>query len=264
MTPEEAKRILALYRPGSADQDDPAFAEALDMADPGRQTDRRVAALDPELSRWFREHCAAFLDVRGKFLNIQPPPALKDQILAEYKSHMMPAPLRARRPVVLAYAACAVVMAALLTVFFVRRAQHDFSLYRQLVVAQALKPSYSMDLESTNLASINVYLAGRHAPADYLVPPSLASAKPVGCAVIDWHGKPAVMLCFRSGRPLGPGEVADVWLFVADQDDVVHAPANAARAVAEVDRMATAAWSQGGKLYVLGTIGDEAALQKYF
>ena len=140
MTPEEAKRILALYRPGTEDQDDPAFAEALDLADPGRQSDRRVAPLDPELSRWFRQHCASFLSVRAKFQEIQPPPALKDQILAEYKSHVTP--MRPRRPVVmLAYAACAVLVAGCLAWFFVWRAQHDFSVYRQRVVAQALRPS---------------------------------------------------------------------------------------------------------------------------
>jgi hypothetical protein len=262
MTPEEAKIILALYRPGTADQDDPAFAEALDLADPGRQTNRRASQLDPQLSRWFREHCAAYLEVRGKFRDIQLPPALKDQILAEYKSHVTP--MRSRRPLVLACVAGGLIMATFLTIFFIHRAQLDFSIYRQRMVAQALRPLYSMDIETTNLAAINSYLAGRHAPSDYLLPPSLNSAKPAGCAVIDWHGKLVTMLCFRSGRPLGPGEVADLWLFVANQNDVVHAPASVARAVTEVDRMATAAWSQGGQVYMLGTIGDEGDLQKYF
>jgi hypothetical protein len=262
MTPEEAKRILALYRPGTADQDDPAFAEALDMADPGRQPGRRVSQLDPQLSRWFREHCAAFLSVRGKFRDIQPPPALKDQILAEFKSHVTP--VRSQRRVMLACVAAVLVLAAFLTVFLLRRAQRDFSVYRQRVVAQALRPSYSMDLETNNLAAISTYLAGRHAPADYLLPPSLKSAQPAGCAVINWHGKFVTMLCFRSGKPLGPGEVADLWLFVANQDDVVNAPAGVARAETQMDRMATAAWSQGGQLYMLGIIGDESVLQKYF
>jgi hypothetical protein len=262
MNPEEAKKILALYRPGSADQDDPAFAEALDMADPGRQPGRRVTQLDPELSRWFREHCAAFVDVRRKFQEIQPPPALKDQILAEYKSHMTP--VRPRRNLVLACVACGLAMATFLTLFFVYRAQRDFSVYRQLVVAQAMKPSYSMDIQTNDLAAISAYLAGRHAPADYLLPPKIKSAVPAGCAVIDWHGKPVTMLCFLSGKPLGPGEVADLWLFVANEDEVVHAPASNARVVAQLDRMATTAWTEGGKVYMLGTLGDESALQKYF
>jgi hypothetical protein len=31
-----------------------------------------------------------------------------------------------------------------------------------------------------------------------------------------------------------------------------------------VDKMATAAWSQGGELYMLAIIGDGTVLQKYF
>jgi hypothetical protein len=262
MTPEEAKRILALYRPGSADQDDPEFAEALDLADPGRQRGGRASQLNPELSRWFREHCNAFLGVRGKFMDIQPPPALKDQILAEYKSYVTP--MRSQRRVLQACVACVLVAAAFLTGFFLLRAQRDFSVYRQRVVARALRPTYTMDMQTTNLASINTYLAGRHAPADYLLPTSLKSAEPAGCAVIDWHGKLVTMLCFRSGRPLEAGAAADLWLFVANQSAVLNAPTSVSRAVTQVDRMATASWSQGGKLYMLGIIGDEGLLQKYF
>jgi hypothetical protein len=172
--------------------------------------------------------------------------------------------MRSPRRVALARVACVLVVATFLTVFFIRRAQRDFSVYRQRVVAQALRPSYSMDMETNNLAGINTYLAGRHAPADYVLPPNLKSAVPAGCAVIDWHGKLVTMLCFRSGRPLGPGEVADLWLFVANQDDVVNAPTSVSRVVTEADRMATASWSQGGQLYTLGVIGDEGVLQKYF
>jgi hypothetical protein len=260
MTPEEAKRILALYRPGSADQDDPAFAEALDMADAGRQRNGRASRLDPELSRWFREHCSAYLGMRGKFLEIQTPPAFKDQILAEYKSHVTPI---VSRRVAWAGAVAVLVMAALLTVFFVRRAQYDFSRYRQLVVSKT-RGLYSMDVQTNSLAAINTYLVERHAPGNFSLPPSLKTAEPVGCGIIPLHGKVAAMLCFRTGKPLGQDELADLWLFVANENDVVHAPEGASRAIAQEDRMATAAWSQDGKLYVLGVIGDESVLQKYF
>ena len=120
-----------------------------------------------------------------------------------------------------------------------------------------------MDIESTNLATISAYLAGRHAPFAKSLPRSLASATPAGCAVIDWHGKPATMLCFRSGKPLGPGQVADVWLFVANQNDVIDAPEGTTRTLTQMDTMATAAWSQGGEVYMLGVLGDEDALKKY-
>jgi hypothetical protein len=261
MTPEEAKRILSLYRPGSADENDPDFAEALDLADPGRRRNGRQPQIDPELSRWFRQHCAAFLSVRAKLREIQPPAALKDQILAEYKIHVMPT--WSSRRLVLAYAAAAVLLiGGLLTLFFVRRAQHDFALYRQAVVAKAVGP-YSMDLQTNDLAAINNFLVEHHAPSDAPLPGGLQTAKAVGCAVINWHGKPATMVCFQTGKPLGTDEVADLWLFVANDDDLVHAPEGTAPAIQQQDDVTTAAWSQNGKVYMLGIKGDPKALQKY-
>jgi hypothetical protein len=260
MTPEEAKKILALYRPGSADQDDPDFAEALDMADPGRPRGGRPSQIDPELSQWFREHCAAYLSVRGKFLDVQTPPAFKDQILAEYKSHMTPG---LSRRVLFAGVAGLLTIAACLTLFFVRRAQHEFAVVRQQIVGKALG-AYSLDVQTNDMAVIDAYLAGHYAPVGSTLPAKLKTAEPVGCAVIDCHGLPVTMLCFKSGEPLDVGRVANLWLFVANENDVVHAPQSESRTIAQEEIMATATWSQNGKLYVLGVIGDQNALQKYF
>jgi len=47
MNHNEAKDILLLYRPGTADVADPQIAEAL-----------ALAQRDAELARWFGEHCA--------------------------------------------------------------------------------------------------------------------------------------------------------------------------------------------------------------
>jgi hypothetical protein len=263
MTPEQAKAILSLYRPGSADDNDPAFAEALALANAPRHPGRWASQPDPELSRWFQEHCSAYLSVRGKLREIQPPAGLKDQILAEYKSHLTPAPARPR---ILAWSLAGALLAAIaLTVFLVRRDQaRDFRLYRDRVVAQALRRAYPMDIETNDLAAINQYLAGKHAPTESVLPRSLKSAQPVGCAVVDWHGKAVTMLCFRTGKPLEQYEVADLWLFIAQQNAVSHVPAGVARTDAQVDRIATAAWTQDGQLYVLGVLGDEGALRKYF
>src|SRR4029079_15043537 len=49
MNTQQAKEILSLYRPGTADAEDPSFAEAL-----------RLCERDPELERWFSEHCAVY------------------------------------------------------------------------------------------------------------------------------------------------------------------------------------------------------------
>ena len=73
---QEAKQILALFRPGTADEEDPLFFEA-----------RQMAKTDPELARWFDDHCEAYLALRWKFQAIPVPPGLKEQILSERKIH---------------------------------------------------------------------------------------------------------------------------------------------------------------------------------
>src|SRR5271157_838350 len=70
----EAREILALFRPGTADEKDPSFGET-----------RQLARTDPELARWFDQHCEAYLVLRGKFQAIPIPRGLKEQILSERK-----------------------------------------------------------------------------------------------------------------------------------------------------------------------------------
>src|SRR6185312_793531 len=72
MSNEQAKQILQLYRPGTADATDPEFAEAL-----------KACEQDAELKQWFANHCALYAAIRSKFKNISVPEALKEQIIAE-------------------------------------------------------------------------------------------------------------------------------------------------------------------------------------
>jgi len=67
---DEAKTILLLYRPGTADANDPQIAGALELA-----------KQDPELTRWLVEHCARQEAVRAGFRKITAPAGLKEQII---------------------------------------------------------------------------------------------------------------------------------------------------------------------------------------
>ena len=70
MNSSEAKEVLLLYRPGTADAADPQIAEALELA-------RR----DPELGRWFEQHRAFQKAMRAKFRQIEVPAHLKTSLL---------------------------------------------------------------------------------------------------------------------------------------------------------------------------------------
>ena len=68
------------------------------------------------------------------------------------------------------------------------------------------------------------------------------------------------MICYRTGRPLAAGSKSDMFLFVADSKDVPDSPQESAPQFSQVGSLATASWSQNGKVYVLAAL-DEAELK---
>src|SRR5690242_7760614 len=81
MTKEEAKRILAAYRPGDQDRFDSHFAEAL------RETER-----DAELAQWFAEEREFDRAIAGHVSEAPVPFGLKARILANMtpRTHRKP------------------------------------------------------------------------------------------------------------------------------------------------------------------------------
>jgi hypothetical protein len=244
----EAKEILQFYRTGTADADDPQFAAALELA-------RR----DVVLARWFEEHCAVHEALRARFREIIPPAGLKEQIIAENKIVVIPS---WRRPVVLAAAAAIVLLLIAGSLLMKPREPHDFTGYRSAMVSTALR-TYGMDLETSDLGEIRAFLAKNNAHADYVLPPELQRAQSTGCVVLTWQGKRVSMICFHSGKPLGPGEKSDLFLFIADRSALPDAPAQTAPALQKVNRLITASWSRDGKTYILAGHGDEEFLQQF-
>jgi hypothetical protein len=265
MNHEEAREILALYRPGTADRTDPSFNEALERAKPHRAPENGQDHPDPELGRWFQEHCSSHLSIRARFFEIPVPAGLKDQILAEVRipaRKVIPFPFR---PKVLLRAAAVLMLCLSLAALFWRSHSRgdDFNIYRSRMARTAMQ-LYGMDLQSHDLQSINAYLAGHKAPADYVLPEGVSKAQAVGCAILRWQGQPVSMICFRSGQPLPAGQQTDLWLFIADQSSVRNGPGSRLPVVARVNKLMTAAWTQDGKMYVLASAGDESFLRKYY
>jgi hypothetical protein len=247
---EEAKAILLLYRPGTLDAGDPQIAEAL-----------ALAQCDPELAEWLKEHCAQQEALRAKFRQITAPAGLKEQIISEQAAREKI--IHRRRNVIFAMAAVMVALVALAPLWFPHGPKDDtLAIYRGRMVGVALR-GYGMDLVTNNPAQIQAYLAGSNAPADYVLPAPLGKTATAGCAIQNWRGTKVSMICYRTGRPLPPGQQSDLWLFVVDRTAVKDAPAAGARQFVRVNKLMTVAWTQGGKLYVLGMEGDEETLRKY-
>jgi hypothetical protein len=247
----QAKEILMLYRPDTADADDPAFAEALALCE-----------RDPELKRWFEDHCAVYKALRARFKQIPIPEALKEQILAERKVHTT----QWRRPAIVAVLALIVVVATFIymnTNPALRPEPTGFLAYREEMVSYALR-QYSMQLLTKDLNEIRGFFAGTNGVADYVLPRSLEQqAQAAGCVAFTWQGKPVSMICFHSGRPLAPGQQTDVWLFVIDESAVPDGPSNPTPKIERVNRVTTASWSTGRRTYVIAADGDEQFLKRF-
>ncbi|MGA2177746.1 MAG: hypothetical protein ABSH38_22450 [Verrucomicrobiota bacterium] len=246
----EAREILALFRPGTADEKDPFFDEA-----------RQLARTDPELAHWFDQHCEAYLVLRGKFQAIPIPRGLKEQILSERKIHR-PLFQRYWGPLLAAAAVVAFLAGIASTFWPVHGLTDRYAAYRKRMTETALR-GYYMDLTATDPVLIRNFLKEKNAPADYSLPAGLNAAAVVGCVVSSWQGSPVSMICFKSGRPLPPGDQSDLWLFVTDRQTVAHAPAPGAPVFARVNKATTASWSDDKKNYLLAAVGNEAFLRKY-
>jgi len=250
MNRDEAKTILLLYRPGTVDAHDPDVAAAL-----------ALAREDPELTQWLVEHGARQEALRAGFRKITAPAGLKEQIISEQAARGRPA---FRRPsAVLAAVAAVAVFVVLTSLWLHYQGREDgYSVLRTKLASVALR-GYGMDLLTNSPAAVRAYLAQNQAPADYTLPAPLEKTVVSGCAIQDWHGAKVAMICFRTGKPLAPGQQSDLWLFVIDRARVNDAPPADSRQFAQISRLGMMTWTQGDKLYVLGIEGGEEALQPY-
>ncbi len=140
--------------------------------------------------------------------------------------------------------------------------ENGFPDLRNRMASVALR-GYGMDLVTNSPAAIRAFLAQNQAPVDYVLPASLEKTPVAGCAIEEWPEAKVSMICFRTGRPLPPGQQSDLWLFVIDRARVKNAPPAGSRPFVQVSRLGMVTWTEGDKLYVLGIEGGEAALRQY-
>jgi hypothetical protein len=252
----EAKTILLLYRPGTADADDPQIAGSLTLA-----------KREPELARWLEKHSARQEALRNKFRQITVPAGLKEQIISEQAVQAMTNYRRRRNTVfaaVASVAAVAILLFALSSSWLPQRQNNDNTLavYQNQMAGIALR-GYGMDLTTNDSEQIRAYLTHNKAPSDYALPAALQKTAVTGCAVVGWQNVKVSMICFRTGRPMPPNQSSDLWLFVVDRASLKDAPENSQPRFAAVKGLITAVWAQGDRVYLLGTEGDESTIMKY-
>jgi len=239
----EAQKILLLYRPGTADERDPAFVQAL------AELER-----DPELKAWFEEHCRFQRALAAKFSQIPVPADLKDRILAEQATIIHPAfPQWTGK--LLAVAALLILLISMGTMLMKPKARDQFSEYRGRMVQEVLR-AYSMDLKTNDSNQVRQLMASKGAPADYVPPASLTSIQLAGGGVLRWRGNPVSMICYdRGGSNM-------MWLFVLKESAIKDAPPETPK-FATINKLTTASWTKGPNTYILAAELPPAELRRY-
>lgn len=243
MTVPEAKQALLLYRPGTADAQDPEISEALTLV-----------KQDPALQEWFDQHCAFQQAMRRKLRGIAPPPQLKARIL------MTPKILRPRvwwqNPVWLAAAAAVALLVTLAPLWLPSRVPDRFKDYQYRMVGAVLR-DYRMDVVTNQMEVVRRVLSEKGAPRDYAVPARLQQLALTGGGALRWRSHPVAMVCFDRGAS------QMVYLFVIERAALKDPPPAAPR-VAKINKLMTASWTAGDKSYVLAGPDEPGFTQKYF
>ena len=243
MNSDEAKQILLLYRPGTADAEDPSVAEAITLA---RQ--------DPELTAWFEQHQAFQKAMRVKFRQIKAPEHLKLELLAGTK--IIRPTVWWQRP---AWLAAAAAIALLIGYLAFRQRPYipdHFVDFRNMVVAKA-EGQYGMDFETSDMEQLRNHFAAKGAPADYHLPQGLQKAQLLGGVKLSWRTHPVSMICMRTS------DSTNVWLFVTERGALKDAPFGK-RKFDKVDQLFTAGWVEGERIYVLAAPDERGFEGKYF
>lgn len=245
MTREEAKRILAAYRPGDLDRLDSHFAEAL------RETEQ-----DPELARWFAEEREFDRAVAGHVSAVPVPFGLKTRILANMSPRT-----RTKSRWVAAFATTAAVTATLFVLAHlinVWRAsdQRAASLndYEQEMMSFIKLPP-PLEMESLQMGPIKQWILERKAPLAE-IPPGIAAVETMGCRILYFRGYPVTLICFCHGQTVAH-------LLMVDRAAVRGVKPGKPPVVTSQGEWTTATWADQRYAYMMAVHDKPVAARQY-
>ncbi len=203
------------------------------------ESGREAAEGDPASTRLQQQSEQFNARVHQALAEIPVPPGLRDQILARRKIVTVP---YWRTPRAIAMAAALAFMATGLLFWTTGRFRGEdrtFAGFRSRMIGFALR-EYRMDIHTNSLAEVQKYLAGQGAPAQFILPPTLAQTPVKGGAALTWQGQPVSMVCFDKLN-------TTLYMFVIEHG---AAPVDE-RVVEPFKTVATATWTAEGKTFLL-------------
>lgn len=242
MTKEEAKRILAAYRPGDQDRLESDFAEAL-----------LEIKRDPELAKWFAEQREFDHTVAAHLNSVPVPFGLKTRIIA----NMAPRIATKSRWV-------AAVMAAAAALFFLAQLmsvsrgsnEHSGSLsdYEQEMMS-FVKLEPPLEMQSLEIGPIKQWIAERKAPLAE-IPPGIAAVETMGCRILSFRGRPVTLICFCHGNTVAH-------LFMVDRGVLPALRPRTPPTLSSHGDWTVATWGDQHYAYMLAVHDKPPAAQRY-
>lgn len=184
------KLQLESYRP--QDANDPMFTEAL----------REVAA-DPELAAWFEEMQRLDAVLSAKFQDVPVPPEIKSHILLGFHGAALPIPQSRPRVWVMAGSIAAILLLGLFSWHFSasRERPMDPLALQAISYTEQMPPLQFVCYDAAAVAGwINQQPGSQKIGLKLASPTASLSMAMIGSSVVDWNGRPVVMVCLQNGQ----------------------------------------------------------------
>ena len=255
----DPRLYLSARRPCGKDDADPPIAEALEKA-----------SADPQLTKWVDEQKCTDAGICKKLREVEPPPALRERILAGAQVARTPWRtwfghfLSNRFGVgpLLAVAATVLIFAAVLSLQFGQRGI-DTAGWQEIAAREVatIEKNGSTDLLDhvvSDMPAIREWLTAQTCPTPASLPAPVQRLAIFGCAKRSWQGHPLSIVCFAldGGR--------EVHLVTIDRKHVPTAPPEGAPKYGTIEGYQTASWSEGNVAMMLIGKVERKELEKLF
>jgi len=240
---EQARLLLSAYRHSGGDANDPAFAEAL-----------ALAQRDPQLRAWLEESQHFDRAISERLRSLDVPPDLRETILAGARLSRAPRWWQSRRLWLIAAAvAILTVVVSLLWPPAVKLAEWQLD---SLAAIDAVELGAArLDFENPDPASIVEWLRARRMPHPATERSMLTGRKTFGCKAIEAHGRFVSVICFQ----VNGGEVAH--LFTTPRTGLDLSPPENHPVFKRHRNWNLASWSSGAQAHMLATTMEEEKLR---
>jgi len=241
----EAKFILQGYRSNGADATDATFRAAVEQA-----------KLDPGLAEWFAREQAHDRAISAKLGSVQPPPGLRESILAGGRVTTPSEPRRTwwRHPALLSMAAGLALLLAVGAAFWPRPAAANAT-FAEFALADARAGFLHHGGHGEKAQALQAVLSQPATRLSEQLAVNFAAMRDSGCRTVHFNGREVLEVCF---------ERQGVWFhcYIAQRADFPTFAAALSPVLSAQPGASIASWADATRLYAVVSQTGPATLEK--